>query len=165
MSSTELTRSFEVGEKVAYPSHGVGKIESKEERNGKTYLKLHIDGEDSVVLLPESNADNLGLRHLATPEVIWDALDGLSDRTREVTADWKQRLTENQNLMKEGTLSAVASVINVLYRRSKVKELPSIEKKLYDTALSALVDEVSSVLNKDQEEVRRIIFSKLEKHA
>ena len=37
-----------------------------------------------------------------------------------------------------------------------------MEKKLYDTALSRLLDESSVVLDKDNREMRKIVFSKLE---
>ena len=77
--------------------------------------------------------------------------------------DWKQRLILNQELMKEGSMLAVAKVVNSLYHRSKVKELPVQERKLYDSALTLLVDESSSVLGIDQEEMKKKIFSRLEK--
>ena len=77
--------------------------------------------------------------------------------------DWKQRLLINQELMREGSMTAVANVVNSLYRRSKVKELPVQERKLYDSALTLLVDESSSVLGISAEEVKKKIFSRLEK--
>lgn len=163
MAGTELAYTFQVGEIVIYPSHGVGVIDSKENRNGKVYLKMRIEETESTVLLPEANAAALGLRPLSDKITIEAALDCLSDNSKTITSDWKQRFQDNQNLMKEGSLTSIASVINSLYRRSKIKELPSQERRMYDAALSMLVSEASSVLNKKEEEVRRLVFSKLEK--
>ena len=37
-----------------------------------------------------------------------------------------------------------------------------MERKLYDTALTRLLDESAVVLDKDNREMRKIVFSKLE---
>ena len=64
---------------------------------------------------------------------------------------------------REQEVASIAIVVNSLYRRSKVKELPVQERKLYDNALSILVDETSSVLGIGTEEIKKKIFAKLEK--
>ncbi len=56
----------------------------------------------------------------------------------------------------------IATVVRALYHRSQIKELPILERKLYDNALKLLVDEISFSLNKNKEEVEKIIFIKLE---
>ncbi|MDR1899014.1 MAG: CarD family transcriptional regulator, partial [Treponema sp.] len=48
------------------------------------------------------------------------------------------------------------------YHRSKVKELPILERKLYDSALKLLEDEVAYSLRKPKEEVENLIFTRLE---
>ena len=58
---------------------------------------------------------------------------------------------------------AISSLSEKKDRRSKVKELPVQERKLYDNALSILVDETSSVLGIGTEEIKKKIFAKLEK--
>ena len=91
------------------------------------------------------------------------AISSLSEKKETRGLDWKQRLLKNQELMKDGSLASIAIVVNSLYRRSKVKELPVQERKLYDNALSILVDETSSVLGIGTEEIKKKIFAKLEK--
>lgn len=56
----------------------------------------------------------------------------------------------------------IATVVRTLYHRKKVKELPILERKLYDSALKLLIDEVSFSLDVSKEEVEEMIFSKLE---
>ena len=162
MEYTELSKKFNVGEMVVYPSFGICKITEKEERNGAFYIKLESFSDNSTVLVPEDQASQLGLRHLETRENVEKALSLLSDNSQKISQDWKQRLNENQVLLKEGTLEGSAIVVNHLYRRQKTKVLPTMEKKLYDTALSRLLDESAVVLDKDNREMRRIVFSRLE---
>ncbi len=162
MTYTELSKTFNEGEIAVYPSFGVCRIIEREERNGISYLKLESRMDNSTVLIPEEKAQSLGLRHLESRENVLLALSSLSDRSFSVKKEWKIRIGENQNLLREGSIMGEARVVNCLYRLHKTKTLPTQEKKLYDTALSRLLDEASFVLDKDSEEMRKIVFSKLE---
>ena len=57
---------FQVGEKVIYPNHGIGVVESIQTRpipGGKISLyQLRILSNDSRVWVPQQNADGVGLR-------------------------------------------------------------------------------------------------------
>ena len=163
MNSTEINAVFKIGDSVVYPLQGVGCILAKEMRNTREYYRVQINSSDMDVLLPVDTAQSLGLRHLASATEARKAISSLSVRRERGRTDWKQRLILNQELMKEGSMLAVAKVVNSLYHRSKVKELPVQERKLYDNALTLLVDESSSVLGIDQEEMKKKIFSRLEK--
>ena len=154
---------FRVGDAVVYPLQGVGSILSCEKRREKEYYRIGITASDMDVLLPVENASMLGLRHLATVTEAKKALSSLSEKKDTRGLDWKQRLLKNQELMKDGSLSSIAQVVNSLYRRSKIKELPVQERKIYDNALSILVDETSSVLGIGTEEIKKKIFARLEK--
>jgi CarD family transcriptional regulator len=68
----------------------------------------------------------------------------------------------NLDLLKKGSVTDIATVVRTLYHRSKVKELPILERKLFDSALKLLVDEVSFSLRKSKDDVEQLIFSKLE---
>ena len=162
MEYTELSKNFKIGEMAVYPSFGICRVTEKEERNGCFYIKLESIRDNSTVLIPEEKASNLGLRHLETRENVEKALTLLSDNSHTIIQDWKQRLNENQSLLKEGTLAGSAIVVNHLYRRQKSKALPTMERKLYDTALTRLLDESAVVLDKDNREMRKIVFSRLE---
>ena len=162
MDSTELSGNFSIGDIVVYPPQGVGLIEKIEKRKDKEYIRIKINSSSMDVLLPLEGAEKLGLRHLASKEKTKSALDALSIVHVPISSDWKARLMENQLLLKSGDLCSIAIVVNNLYRRSKIKELPTLERKLYESALSMLVDESSSVLGISSEEVRKLIFSKLE---
>ena len=163
MDSTELSTFFNVGDTVVYPLQGVGKVLSIEDRKGRKYLRIGLKSSGMDILLPLDNANNLGLRHLESENAVKNAIKSLSGKIqyRAKTA-WKERLNENQDLMKEGSVASIASVVSSLYHRSKIKDLPALEKRLYDSALSMLVDESASVLGLSIEEMKRQIFSALE---
>lgn len=162
MRNSDLHDSFVIGERVFYPSVGVCKIEKTEIRNDNKYIKLYDESSDSTILIPVVKARELGLRHLVNKEELLSAFKTLQDSTSPIESDWKKRLLENQTLIKEGSIGSITKVVSTLYRRSKVRSLPSVEKRLYDNAINMLVDESSYVLNKDVEEIRKIIFSYLE---
>lgn len=162
MDSTELSSQFTIGERTVYRTYGMCSIEGREEMDGQSYLRLLSLGDGSSVLVPERNALDLGLRHLSTRSEVERVLSILSEKPSAMTDDWKQRLNEYRTLLKDGKLESYARVTSALYHRSKIKALPSMEKKLYDSALSLLLDEASIVLDKGIGEMRKIVFSYLE---
>ena len=68
----------------------------------------------------------------------------------------------NLDLLKKGTVSDIATIVRCLYHRSKVKELPILERKLYDSAKKLLEDEISFALDKPVQEVEALLLAKLE---
>ena len=62
--------TFEVGDKVIYPNHGLGIVERIEEKTilGTTcgFYHLRIVANDTTVLVPVTNVDGVGLRRAIT---------------------------------------------------------------------------------------------------
>ena len=82
--------------------------------------------------------------------------------TKSITSDWKLRYQMNLDLLKKGTIKDIATIVRCLYNRSKVKELPILERKLYDSAKKLLEDEISFALGKSAKEIAEAIHLKLE---
>ena len=61
MTYTELSKNFDVGELAIYRTYGLCTVEGMEEMNGLEYLRLHSNEDDSAVLVPLKNAEELGL--------------------------------------------------------------------------------------------------------
>ena len=116
-----------------------------------------------TLLIPVNKACELGVRSIVTKDEAQKAINSMSSRMEPVPADWKLRYQKNQDLIRSGTIGAIAKVVQSLYHRSKIKELPVQERKLYDNALCLLIDEASYAMKKDKEEISTLIFSKLEK--
>ena len=94
---------FQVGEKVIYPNHGIGVVESIQTRptpTGKISLyQLRILSNDSRVWVPQQNADGVGLRSVITQADVRTIFGLLSDGTIDQHSNWKGRFKENSDKM------------------------------------------------------------------
>ncbi len=165
-SGDNQTIPFKQGEQVVYPLQGVGEIRSIEEREFKgdqiPYYIIYLEVSDMTVMVPVHKAEELGIRAIVPAEEAQRALQLIGEEFEPVPADWKVRYQMNLDLLKQGSVIDIATVVRTLYHRSRVKELPILERKLFDSALKLLVDEVSFSLDKKKNEVEVLIFDRLE---
>ncbi len=158
--------AYKVNQHLVYPLQGVGEITSIEKRLFKgeevLYYIIYLDISDMTVMVPVNKTEELGIRPIVSEEESIKALDQLTLDYEPVTADWKMRYQMNLDLLKSGSIFDNAVVVRTLYHRSKIKELPIQERKLYDNALKILSDELIYSLDKSKSEIEELIFSKLE---
>ena len=161
-----METKFKVNQKVVYPSQGVGVVTEIFEKKFKDelnlYYKIYIEASDMIVMVPVAKAEDLGIRQIVSAKEAEEALNLLSDDFEPITSDWKLRYQMNLDLLKEGTVKDIATIVRCLYNRSKVKELPILERKLYDSARKLLEDEISFALGKSNKEIEAAIHTKLE---
>jgi CarD family transcriptional regulator len=159
-------KGFQVNQKVVYPSQGVGVITSIEEKEFKSekvpYYVIYLEVSDMTIMVPVDKAVGLGIRSIVPSKEAQRALELIGEDFEPITSDWKERYNKNLDLLKKGSVTDIATIVRTLYHRSKVKELPILERKLYDSALKLLEDEVSYSLKKPREEVENMIFTRLE---
>jgi CarD family transcriptional regulator len=159
-------KPFQVDQKVVYPSQGVGIIKSIEEKIFKEeitlYYTIYLEVSDMTIMVPVDKAESLGIRPIVAKEEALKALDLMSEDYDPIPSDWKLRYQMNLDLLKKGSVMDIASIVRSLYHRSKVKELPILERKLYDSALKLFEDEVAYSLRKPKDEVETMIFTRLE---
>ncbi len=168
-SSTKSKRpatTFKENQEVVYPLQGVGHIRSIEERPFKDqkllYYVIYLEVSDMTVMVPVDKAEELGIRAIVDKKEAERALKLISEDYEPVPADWKLRYQMNLDLLKQGSVTDIATVVRALYHRSKVKELPILERKLFDSAMKLLVDEISFSLNLSKDEVEQLVFARLE---
>ena len=161
-----MDTKFNIDQFIVYPSQGVGKVLDIFERPFKgvqtLYYKIYIENSDMVVMVPVANAENLGIRQIVSAKEAQEALNLLSDDFEPITSDWKLRYQMNLDLLKKGTVKDIATIVRCLYNRSKVKELPILERKLYDSAKKLLEDEIAFALGKSSKDIEAEIHTKLE---
>ncbi|MDR2134495.1 MAG: CarD family transcriptional regulator [Treponema sp.] len=159
-------KGFQVDQKVVYPSQGVGVIKSIEQKKFKEskvpYYVIYLEVSDMTIMVPVDKALELGIRSIVPRDEALKALELIGQDYEPIPSDWKLRYQMNLDLLKKGSVKDIASIVRSLYHRSKVKELPILERKLYDSALKLLEDEVSFSLRKPKEEVENMIFTRLE---
>jgi CarD family transcriptional regulator len=163
---SDIVTDFQVDQKVVYPSQGVGTVLSIEEKVFKTekilYYTIYLEVSDMTILVPVGKASGLGIRPIVNQEEAERAIALIGEDYEPIPSDWKMRYQMNLELLKKGSVEDIAAIVRSLYHRSKVKELPILERKLYDSALRLLEDEISCSLGKSREEVESMIFTRLE---
>lgn len=165
MSKLKATE-FGVDQRIVYPSQGVGRIVEIQEKRFKEdsvlYYIIYLEFSDMTVMVPVDKARELGIRPIVPTAEAERALEFISEEYAPIPTDWKLRYQMNLDLLKKGSVMDIASVVRSLYHRSKIKELPILERKLYDSALNLLQDEVSFSLDKSKDEVADLIRARLE---
>ena len=143
--------TFRVGDKVVYPNQGVGTIENISTRSfGSAFEKFYLlrfGGNSMTVLVPFSNAENIGLRRVTRDREISRILSYLSNGWCDVNPDWKVRYKENSDRMQSGDLLQAAQVLKSLLQVHLDKPLSFREKKMLDRARHMLISEISIARN------------------
>ncbi len=157
---------FSVNQKIVYPSQGVGKITEifKKEFQGEDvyYYRIYLEVSDMYVMVPVSKVQGLGIRAIVSAEHAQKALEMISENFEPATSDWKLRYQTNLDLLKKGTIEDIVSIVRGSYHRSKVKELPIQERKLFDNAKRLLEDEIAEAMGISLKEVEAMLHAKLE---
>jgi CarD family transcriptional regulator len=163
---TDDIKQYAVEEKVVYPSQGVGIIKRIVERDFRgdkmLYYTIYLEATDMTVMVPVGKAEELGIRSIVPAEDAQRALDLMGEEGDPNPSDWKMRYQMNLDLLRKGTVFDIAMIVRSLYNRSKVKELPIMERKLYDSAVKLFQDELSYSLGRPKSEIETLIHQKLE---
>ena len=158
---------FQVGEKVIYPNHGVGVVESIQTRavpGGKISLyELRILANDSRVWVPQQNADGVGLRPVITQSDARKIFNMLGDGKVSQHPNWKGRFKENSEKMRTGSLYEVAAVLKGLTFVSRKKVLSFREKRMLERAKFLVVSEIAEVEGKAASSVEEKVDKALAK--
>jgi len=142
--------TFEVGDKVIYPNHGLGIVERIEEKTilGTTcgFYHLRIVANETTVLVPVANVDGVGLRRAISDEDVERLFGLLGDGKIDNHQNWKGRFKDNSDKMRSGSIYDVADVLKSLTFLAKSKSLSFREKRMLDRAKFLIISEVSEVM-------------------
>ncbi len=160
---------YKIGDKVIYPNHGVGIIEqvSFNYLNGRSErcFMLRIFSSGLRVMVPEVNAQNVGLRRVITSAearkiVVFLECNHHSNGCR---GDWKHRFKENSERMRTGSLLDVAAVLKSLLLLSRSKPLSFRERKMLERARYLLVSELATAQRVSETKVETDVVRALAK--
>ena len=143
---------FQAGDKVIYPLQGVAQVESIEARmilgtEQRQYYILKILNNNTTIMVPVDNAEDVGLRELISPEEVEKVVDILRGTGEPMASNWTKRYKDNLDRLKTGSIFQLASVLRDLFLMKQNKELSFGEKKMLDNVKSLIVDEISYVQN------------------
>jgi CarD family transcriptional regulator len=157
------TKRFKVGDLAVYPAHGVGRIEAIETKvvNGEEHdfyiMKVLENG--MVIMIPTWNVESVGLRDVISKQEVPKIIEVIKSK-RELTIDnqtWNRRYREYMDKIKTGSLYEVAEVFRDLSLLKLTKDLSFGERKLYDTAHTLLIKELSTAKESDEKTVTKEI--------
>jgi CarD family transcriptional regulator len=140
--------TFQVGEKIVYPNHGVATIENISSRafagHYERFYLLRLTYASMTVMVPFSHVGELGLRKVTRNGDVTRVISFLSEESSQKRGDWKDRFKENTEKMADGSLLAVAEVMKSLLVLQMQKPLSFREKKMLDRARHMLITEFST---------------------
>ena len=159
--------TFQVGDKVIYPNHGLGIVERIEEKTilGTTcgFYHLRIVANETTVLVPVSNVDGVGLRRAISDNEVERLFGLLGDGKIDNHQNWKGRFKDNSDKMRSGSIYDVADVLKNLTFLAKSKSLSFREKRMLDRAKALIISEISEVMRQKAPEVETKVDQALEK--
>ena len=141
--------TFQVGDKVIYPNHGLGVVQGIETKTilGTTcgFYHLRMVANETTVLVPVDNVDGVGLRRAIGDEEIERLFSLLGDGKIDNHQNWKGRFKDNSDRMRTGSIYDVVEVLKSLTFLARSKNLSFREKRMLDRAKFLVVSEISEV--------------------
>ena len=155
---------FNVGDKIVYPMHGAGTIDSIEEKDilgeKQSYYILKMPS-NVKVMIPTAKAEEVGVRNIIDKQSAEKVFTVLSQDETEMEKNWNKRYRDNMDKMKSGDIYEVADVVRNLSFKQKEKGLSTGEKKMLNNAKQILVSELVLAEHANQEEVEEQIENKI----
>ncbi|MBR2743371.1 MAG: CarD family transcriptional regulator [Clostridia bacterium] len=154
---------YKVGDKIVYPMHGAGIVETIEDREvfGKTqsYYILRMPIGDLKIMIPTC-ADCLnGLRYVTDDISVDDFKEIFSSASVEDEPNWTKRSRDNLDKIRSGDLYEIISVVKGLLMRECIKPLSTGEKKILSLAKQIMFSELIVSLDVTQAELEDIIYT------
>jgi CarD family transcriptional regulator len=154
---------FNIGDKIVYPIHGAGIIESIEEKeilgSKNKYYIMRMPLGDMNVMIPLDNIEALGIRNIISKEEAESVFDILSQSPTEMNREWTKRYRENEKKIKDGNIFDIAEIVRNLIILDRSKKLSAGEKKILANAKNILLSELMLVLGLESQEVESYLES------
>lgn len=159
---------FIVGEKVVYPSHGVGEIMSIESQNISGFdLKVYVisfENDKMTLRVPVTRATSSGLRSVVANTDVKKVYSTLKSKAKQGNRMWSRRAQEYETKINSGDLVAVAEVVRDLYKNVDSDRSYS-ERTIYESALNRLASEIAVLESIDKEEAVNKLIEVLKEKA
>lgn len=138
---------LKAGDRLVYPNQGVCAVvgvETKEIAGQKLELvKMRREEDGAAVLIPKGKVPSVGLRRVASGELMEGVFHYLAAQYDDPELDWKVRHRDNADRLVGGGVLGIAEVVKGLHALSRIRPLPTKEREQYDNARHLLVAEVA----------------------
>src|SRR6266404_5039001 len=145
---------FKVGQKVVYPNHGIGTIEQIEQKqigaSTLPFYTLRLAANNSLVLVPVSNASEVGLRSPISSGECEILFKILADDFSFPANDWKDRFKEFSEKMRTGDVFEAADVLKHLTYLNHLKPLSFREQRMLERSRYLVISELAAVCRQQE---------------
>ena len=149
---------FKIGDKIVYPMHGAGIIDSVETKEflgeEKEYFILKMPIGNMDISIPKANINKMNIRDVISKKEGDEILAILEQDPKDLNSNWNLRYRENQEILKTGDIFKIANMVRDLVALDDDKGLSTTEKKLLNRARRIMASELvmSGSLERDEAE-------------
>lgn len=152
---------FNVGDKVVYPMHGAGVIESIEEKEVlgelRKYYVMRLPLGDMRVMVPMASVQQVGLRQVIDEKGVEKVFSILREKKVTMNSNWNKRYRTNLEKIKSGNVFEVAEVVRNLILRDQEKGLSTGERRMLENARQILVSEIVLAQEIEEDKVESLL--------
>ncbi|WP_294296434.1 CarD family transcriptional regulator [uncultured Sphingomonas sp.] len=146
--------SFDVGDYVVYPKHGVGRvIELQRSEIAGMQLELYVlrfEKERMTLRVPTNKAESVGMRQLSSDKTMREAMETLKGKPKVKRTMWSRRAQEYEAKINSGDLVSIAEVVRDLFRPDDQPEQSYSERQIFEAAASRLARELAAMEEVDE---------------
>jgi CarD family transcriptional regulator len=146
--------SFDVGDYVVYPKHGVGRvIELQSTEISGMRLELYVlrfEKERMTLRVPTNKAESVGMRKLSSDKTMQEALTTLKGKPKVKRTMWSRRAQEYEAKINSGDLASIAEVVRDLFRPDDAPEQSYSERQIFEAASTRLARELAAMEQTDE---------------
>jgi CarD family transcriptional regulator len=157
---------FDIGDKVVHPTHGAGQVKGIKEQDlleqYQRYYVIDLAVDSRTLMIPVSNAEEIGLRSISREAVLSKVWRILSRAGEALSDDYKKRQERIQEKLKTGEVIKIAEVVRDLSTLKREEHLTSFDTKLLERAQQFLASEVALVEEVQVSEAERMIYETLD---
>lgn len=152
---------FKIGDKIVYPNHGAGIIDSIEKKEflgeEKDYFILKMPIGSMDISIPMANIDKMNIREVIGKEEGDEVLKILDDDPTQMSNNRNVRYRQNQEVIKSGDIFEIAKMVRNLAILDKKKGLSTTEKKLLNRARRIMASELVMAGSLEKEKAEEMI--------
>jgi CarD family transcriptional regulator len=146
--------SFDVGDYVVYPKHGVGRVvELQSTEISGMRLELYVlrfEKERMTLRVPTNKAESVGMRKLSSDKTMQEALTTLKGKPKVKRTMWSRRAQEYEAKINSGDLASIAEVVRDLFRPDDAPEQSYSERQIFEAASTRLARELAAMEQTDE---------------
>ena len=132
--------SFDVGDYVVYPKHGVGRVvELQKEQIAGMELELYV-----------LRFEKERMRKLSSNKTLEEAIETLKGKPKVKRTMWSRRAQEYEAKINSGDLVSIAEVTRDLFRADDQPEQSYSERQIFEAASSRLARELAAMEETDE---------------